>query len=342
MPNSKPQPQVSEHDDEKSIVFWIVFWTIVGLFAVLVFGIWFVGTYYPDVFRLPTAAKPDASLDGRGNAVAALFSGFAFVGVVAAIILQSMELMLQRRELRETKEAMQQSASAQDQQTAELREQTAELRKQVAAQEAALLSDTKSRQSQSREQFLTARLNATVALLQACQADADVSQTPRGALRHGYQLREIRSLQQQIAILRCEARLGFDGGPWTSTFELWAIRLYLIDLFQDLQNRYLLAPGETEFDVGGAFNHASRVRDDLVLLSERFRHRGDAIAAVLQHVVAETPTPKEGVEPMMEKTVIQKWVTRHLHGTLNRSQSVWELNLPGTLTRDPRYTVADD
>ena len=52
---------------------------------------WVFAIYFPGSIGLP----PD-QLDGRGNAVAALFSGLAFVGVVAAIFLQR-ELRLQRQ-----------------------------------------------------------------------------------------------------------------------------------------------------------------------------------------------------------------------------------------------------
>ncbi len=91
--------------------------------------------------------------------------------------------------------------------------------------------------SQSREQFLTARLNATVALLQAKQAE--ISVTPDGGQDHfGLRSTPIRCLAQEIAILRCEARLSENYRTFTWRVELWAIRLYLIDLFQDLHNRY--------------------------------------------------------------------------------------------------------
>jgi hypothetical protein len=93
-----------------------------------VLALWWLAIYEPA--RLLPAGQ---SLDARGNAVGALFSGLAFVGVVAAIILQWRELGLQRLELRETKNAMQQSANAQTMQTTELQAQTVLLRSQTEA-----------------------------------------------------------------------------------------------------------------------------------------------------------------------------------------------------------------
>ena len=100
-----------------------------GVSAAVTFVVvaWVFGIYYPDSVPKP----PDTNLDARGNVIGALFSGLAFVGVVAAIILQWRELGLQRQELRETKQAMRDSATAQQAQTTKLQEQTDEMRSQV-------------------------------------------------------------------------------------------------------------------------------------------------------------------------------------------------------------------
>lgn len=62
----------------------------------------------------------DKSFDERGTfgdmfgAVNALFSGFAFLGVIYAILLQRTELSLQRAELSLTRQELQKSANAQE------------------------------------------------------------------------------------------------------------------------------------------------------------------------------------------------------------------------------------
>src|ERR1017187_7417404 len=92
------------------------------------------------------------NLGDRADSINALFAGFAFVGVVIAILLQREELSLQRQELKDTREELRRAAVAQE-------EHTRELTKQVDDQLRESKENALARQRQSREQFLTARLN---------------------------------------------------------------------------------------------------------------------------------------------------------------------------------------
>ncbi len=97
----------------------------------LIVSLWWVAIYYPGIARLPS----DDKMDARGNAIGALFSGLAFVGVVAAILLQIGELRNQLQEMHYTTNAMQDSANAQNNQAKELRAQTTALRSQISMME---------------------------------------------------------------------------------------------------------------------------------------------------------------------------------------------------------------
>ncbi len=58
----------------------------------------------------------------------ALFSGFAFLGIIYAIILQKKELRLQRKELELTRKELKRSAAAQENSQRELSKQAASLK----------------------------------------------------------------------------------------------------------------------------------------------------------------------------------------------------------------------
>jgi hypothetical protein len=72
--------------------------------------------------------KPDGAGDfgGQFGAVNALFSGLAFVGVVAALILQKRELALQRQELEQTREELRGQKEQLEAQNRTFRQQTFE------------------------------------------------------------------------------------------------------------------------------------------------------------------------------------------------------------------------
>ncbi len=72
--------------------------------------------------------KPDGAGDfgGQFGAINALFSGLAFVGVIAALILQKRELALQRQELEQTREELRGQKEQLEAQNRTFRQQTFE------------------------------------------------------------------------------------------------------------------------------------------------------------------------------------------------------------------------
>lgn len=98
----------SSHEDNEpdgSTGFWLA---VIGA-LLLVVGMWLgTRTVIPAVLG-PT---PTASVADLYEIVNALFSGLAFVGVVAAILLQRRELALQRQELRSTRKELKEQKEA--------------------------------------------------------------------------------------------------------------------------------------------------------------------------------------------------------------------------------------
>jgi Tfp pilus assembly protein PilE len=127
--------QGTDEDDDETGGWWaatllLILFVVALLLGGPVYWFWNRAVYHPEA-RWLALPSDDRYMDARGNVIAALFSGFAFVGVVVAIILQSYELSLQRRELKATKKALQQAANAQTAQTTELQAQTTHLRQQL-------------------------------------------------------------------------------------------------------------------------------------------------------------------------------------------------------------------
>jgi uncharacterized membrane protein len=83
-------------------------WSLVG--AALVFLVWAVSGFI--VYRLFSPAGVHGTVGDMFGAVNALFSGWAFLGVIIAIILQKQEPEEQRAEIRHTRIAQQDSARA--------------------------------------------------------------------------------------------------------------------------------------------------------------------------------------------------------------------------------------
>ena len=264
-----------------------LFFIMVGVISLLIIALWITGIYFHHVFHFPD----DAGLDARGNAIGALFSGLAFVGVVAAIFLQWKEVGYQRRELRQTKKAMQQSAAAQKGQTDELSKQTADLRRQVELRHDEALRNAEVRLAESRERFITARLNATLALLQAAQARAPVLAQGKHDPRPGivYE-KEVRMLQQDIALLRCQATLVLGPAPQVSgDLEVLAIRQHLVDLFQDLHIQCLAEAALDERYIKTSALRAKQIKDDLQLLRYRCHDRYRGIEGVIDLIDGLSP-----------------------------------------------------
>jgi hypothetical protein len=78
----------------------------------IVFGLWF-GSLISLDFLIVEKEKQGQFGDSFG-AINALFSGLAFAGIIATILLQRKELVLQREELKLTRKELVKSAEAQD------------------------------------------------------------------------------------------------------------------------------------------------------------------------------------------------------------------------------------
>jgi hypothetical protein len=144
------------------------------------------------------------------GAVNALFTGFALIGLVYTALLQRQEIQGQEQDSQENKLALQREA---------------------------------------RAQYLTARLNATVALLQACEASVsldDAQSAPKAAgpfpirypsyRSHQAKVLEVSKFKQRISILLCEAELGFNE-DWGVELERKATRLHIVNYFRELKYR---------------------------------------------------------------------------------------------------------
>lgn len=139
-----------------------------------------------------TALGPIGQFGDAFGTVNALFTGLALVGLVYTVVLQHKQAMDQEADSRENHLAL---------------------------------------RRQGREQFLTARLNATVALIQAAEirssvaiADIDTAEFEQEAAR-----REVAGLKHQLGILLHEANAGFER-DWDLRVQREVIRAYLIEL----------------------------------------------------------------------------------------------------------------
>ncbi|MBU2103599.1 hypothetical protein KKD95_01140 [Patescibacteria group bacterium] len=101
-------------------------------FKTILFGAIAVGLLFIIYLCLTTSFYPD--LANRGlfgdsfGALNALFSGFAFLGIIYTIILQSQELGLQRKELELTRAELKRAAEAQEASGEALTKQAASLK----------------------------------------------------------------------------------------------------------------------------------------------------------------------------------------------------------------------
>lgn len=86
------------------------FWLLCGVGAVVVFVLWLVSALI--IVQFWPEPSEHGTLGDMFGAINALFSGWAFLGVIVAIILQKIELEAQRHEIREARIAHQSSAVA--------------------------------------------------------------------------------------------------------------------------------------------------------------------------------------------------------------------------------------
>jgi hypothetical protein len=102
----------------------------------------------------------------------------------------------------------------------------------LALQREQTLTQAKESGRQARERFLTARLNARIAMLQVVTSKASILMSDANQSRE----REARELLNaltnysvQIDILASEVNLGFDGGVWSDSVEKEAIRQHIVN-----------------------------------------------------------------------------------------------------------------
>ena len=95
-------------------------------------------------------------------------------------------------------------------------------------------------EEQSRERDLTARLNAATALLQSFAVDIEIDVNKNEKFKLYYRSRSIYKLQKKIALLECEAYLGFKHkGNNRLTLRISIIH-YIIKIFKELDYDILL------------------------------------------------------------------------------------------------------
>ncbi len=98
---------------------------------------------------------------------------------------------------------------------------------------------------QRREQFLTARLNATLALIQAREIEARAAQGT-GETRRDEFAEESLQLRHQVGILLAESDLMFDNSVPNDKLQIISIKNYIHDItykFKRNYNIYKMAPG---------------------------------------------------------------------------------------------------
>ncbi len=124
---------------------WV--WRLVGIGAAVILVLWIGAKWLHGV--VPTdSVESSARLEAAYAALETLFSGLAFLGVIAAVLFQREELKLQRQELRETREELKRTATAQEAASTFLAEQAKTMAKnaRIGALQA-LLSEVAGRQA---------------------------------------------------------------------------------------------------------------------------------------------------------------------------------------------------
>lgn len=96
--------------DEKSGEPWV--WGLVVVGGALIVALWLGAKWLHGL--VPTdSTEASARLEAAYAALETLFSGLAFLGVIAAVLFQREELKLQRQELRETRAELKRTADEQ-------------------------------------------------------------------------------------------------------------------------------------------------------------------------------------------------------------------------------------
>jgi hypothetical protein len=86
----------------------LIRWSLLG--AAIIFGFWIISAIV--ILQFLPNPNDHGTFGDLFGAINALFSGWAFLGVIVAIVLQKQELTEQREELRISREAQQEQAAA--------------------------------------------------------------------------------------------------------------------------------------------------------------------------------------------------------------------------------------
>ena len=222
------------------------------------------------------------ALSERLNAVSTLFSGLAFVGIVSAIMLQREELGLQRQELRDTRAELARTATSQ-------------------------ALGAEAMQKQVNQQFLTARLNAAIAHLQAVEARSSHPSSARSVFEETEWRGQLRRAHQSISILRCEANRGFNAIPWEPQTEIRAIRDYVIEMFHGYNARSLDAT-RTRGKPSVQLTTLIELAIEISFLSSSIRYRHPKAATAFDLVLANSPTAKEQSQSETNVEDVERWI----------------------------------
>ncbi len=265
---------------------------VTGSATMAVVGLTLIVVYHPEKIKL------DGNLDARGNVLGAIFSGLAFVGLVTTILLQMDELRMQREELELTRTELRRSAEAQIQSTEQHR-----------------LDSLR----QASEQYLAARLNGTVALLQAEEASIRLAaeHTPK-ILKDATGL-QVARLRQQVALLLGEARVRRGPNLPESLVEKEAVRVALTETLEDVLECLMI------FDVFGERETveplAEQLHLELKLLKSQIEARYPALAGQLE-VIRMQRRAQEDKGDYSIKTFAE-WIRSFLRKTTNPTDAMW-------------------
>ncbi len=148
-------------------------------------------------------------------------------------------------------------------------------RKQTEAQTEQLDAQKLEASRQAREQFLTARLNAQVALLQTKSAYNEVARDDSEvdpAIARDAAKRQVLLASIAIELIRQEVKQGFEGGAWSATVEKEAIRGYFVALLQGYCNVCGWLHARGAYDLATAQSeHLRAVCEQLEFLAEYLR-----------------------------------------------------------------------
>jgi hypothetical protein len=169
---------------------------------------------------------------------------------------------------------------------------------------------------QAREQFLTARLNAQIGALQAATAQQSTALAgERGDHRtRAAFLNSLNRIGIRIEILRHEAGLGFDGGAWSPALEKEALRLYLVNMLNELVASYDNAEkgGDHVASMGCAESGISTLR----ILEEIFRGQ-------YPEIVPQLNIPRIMLEQNRHSLGVGIESCRNAHFTYQKGQFPW-------------------